>query len=453
MHRHRHRRGALYLTKAVKTASASAQVDGNGGMHAAYVHYVPAPDPSPAVYAFCAPPTARCADAATWSSVQLADDTRDVQLQLTPAGQPRLLIVARSTVYPNGKDYLYAACDSACSEPSRWSVVRVASSDGTATIDFNDEAAPQRSFALDPQGRPRFVYQDLNYGIEPDHYGAYYVQCDTDCTVAAHWQQTRISREYSAPYRYDYEIFDYPSLTFTTAGQPRVVANVIAINEDGSDAPDGLYYFACDTHCDTMAGWQRRYLFNQGSGSMPLPTSDFELDAANHPHIAMFTGGAADGGLDYQLIYLTCSGDCLQATNWKGAAVGVPVKHGQTPDIEIDHGGRPRIAYMTYNGDLGYAWCNAGCTAGESSWQSRTIETVAAMEAANPQAIPFTCDQPVWHGATPTLALDGAGNPRIAHDVLVDARCLYRDPDDPSKIYYQFERAWNGVRWHFFPQP
>ncbi len=77
------------------------------------------------MYGVCAAPVTRCADAANWTYVQLADGVRDVQLQLTPAGQPRLLIVTSSTVYANGKDYLYAACDSSCTNRNQWSVVRV----------------------------------------------------------------------------------------------------------------------------------------------------------------------------------------------------------------------------------------------------------------------------------------------------------------------------------------
>jgi hypothetical protein len=279
------------------------------------------------------------------------------------------------------------------------------------------------------------------------------VQCDTSCTNAAHWTQTRITREYSNGSRLNYEIFSYPSLTFTSAGQPRIVDTVFAINEDGSDAPDGVYYFACDAQCDNRANWQRVYLFNIGSGSWPLPTWDMELDAANNPQIAFFTGGGAEDTIDYQLIYLACSSNCLNAQRWRGTTVGLPVSHGRFPDIEIDCANHPRIAYTTYHGDLGYAWCNAACDGAASSWQTQTIETVAAMHAVHPQALPPQCDQPLWYGITPTLALDTAGNPRIAHDVVVDGRCTYHDPTDPTKTYVRYERAWSGVRWNVFPQP
>ncbi|KPV54054.1 hypothetical protein SE17_06010 [Kouleothrix aurantiaca] len=41
--------GALYLSKAIKTASASSEVDAAGGMHAAFVHFVPLADHPAAV--------------------------------------------------------------------------------------------------------------------------------------------------------------------------------------------------------------------------------------------------------------------------------------------------------------------------------------------------------------------------------------------------------------------
>ncbi|MBA3946571.1 MAG: hypothetical protein H0X37_18655 [Herpetosiphonaceae bacterium] len=58
--------------------------------------------------------------------------------------------------------------------------------------------------------------------------------------------------------------------------------------------------------------------------------------------------------------------------------------------------------------------------------------------------IPTNCDIGTWFGARPTLALDGAGNPRIGYDgewvVGNNAAC------QPAISY-------RSVRWTFFPQP
>lgn len=441
--------GSLYLTTNVESASAAAQVDANGGMHAAYVHFVSAPDPSPAVYTYCSAPATRCGEPSNWVSVALADRAIEVQLRLTTAGQPRLLITASSTIYPTGRDYWYAECNSNCANAAQWQIVRVTSTDGMAIIETTDLLAPQRSFALDPQGRPRFVYQDRNYGIEPDHIGFYYMECDSGCATASNWRETKISRAT----QYDYEIFKYPALSFTSSGQPRVLASVYALNDDGSEAPKGLYYYGCDSVCNQMANWDRIYLFNHGSGAYPLPMWDLDLDTSGNPHLALFTGGGADEGIDYQLIYFACSGNCMDVEGWRGSVLTMPLHDGQGPDIELDAANNPRIAFMQDNGDLGYAWCDQSCALMPDHWQVTTIETTEAQEADYPQALPPHCDQPLWQGLTPTLVLDSAGNPRIAHDVQVDARCTYVDPEDPNNPYIRFERVWNGVRWNYLPQP
>ena len=446
-------RGALYIDKTVKAASAASAVDASGGMHAAYRHFIPDAERPPAVYAYCPPPADQCGDPARWKTVKLADLVQEVQLALTPAGQPRLLIVATSTVHNGGKDYWYAACDAACSDSSRWSLTRVLSSYGTAIFDVNDENVPQRSFALDRLGRPRFVYMDRNYLVEPDHLSAFYAYCDSACANASSWRQTQIGREHRPQFRY--EVWSYPSLTFTSANQPRVVAEVDALNLDGTPGQRGLYYVACDAGCDQTAGWQRTFVMDVGTGSWPPRSWDIELDSNNRPRIAIFTGDwIGDNPDDHRLFYAWCNAACLTTGGWQRMSVGLPSQDGQGPDLELDGQGRPRIAYATGSGNIGHSWCNTACES-QAQWQHQVAETTAQMEQGNPQAIPPHCDQDLWKGLNPVLALDGAGNPRIAYDVSVSARCFYDDtpgnPTDPPRI--EFGRIWNGVRWSFFTQP
>ena len=111
----------------------------------------------------------------------------------------------------------------------------------------------------------------------------------------------------------------------------------------------------------------------------------------------------------------------------------------------LDAQGHPRAVWITRDGELGYAACDVACESDNGQWRITTLETAAAMEQANPQAIPYNCDGALWQGIAPTLALDSAGNPRIAYDVQVDARCYYADPNDPQNPTYHFERVWNGA--------
>jgi hypothetical protein len=426
-------------------------------MHAAYAYFTPEIEHPPAVYTYCPGPASACASPAGWASVKLLDLAREVQLALTPAGQPRLLIVTSSTVLTSGKDYYYAACDARCTEQGSWSLTLVLTTHGTDLQSISDDRNPQRSFALDPQGRPRFVYQDRNYFYaEPDHIGAYYAWCDADCADASSWQEVRVGRAIEEQFRRDYEIFDYPSLSFTPEGSPRIVARVFGFNEDGSDAPQGLYYLGCDAQCEQHDSWQRVFLLDTGSGSYPYPGWDLALTSDGRPRLALFTGGGLQpDSANYRLFYLFCDQNCLDQNEWYYNDVGLGASSGQSADLELDGQGRPRLAWIASNGDLGYAWCNQGCEGDAPQWQQRIVETEDALKQEFPQAIPPHCDTDTWEGLAPALALDGQGNPRIAYDVAVNARCYYddtpNDPTDPPTIH--FEPVWRGVHLAFFGQP
>src|SRR4030095_11512402 len=112
-----------------------------------------------------------------------------VQLELDPAGNPRLLIRRASTTYNDGYDYLYAQCDNGCTGVDGWDLVRVPGARGGANYEQQDAQQPQRSFELDPIGRPRFVYIDENTSVDPFHVGVFYTWCDVGCTDATAWQE------------------------------------------------------------------------------------------------------------------------------------------------------------------------------------------------------------------------------------------------------------------------
>ena len=102
---------------------------------------------------------------------------------------------------------------------------------------------PQRTFLPDAADRPMFLYSDPNYLVEPDHHGTFWMTCKAACTDATHWRETDIAHHAV----YDTEIFDAPALALTSDGPPRVVSRLFALSETGEDAPDGLYYLACES--------------------------------------------------------------------------------------------------------------------------------------------------------------------------------------------------------------
>lgn len=170
-----------------------------------------------------------------------------MQLRLNGDGQPRLLIRTATTVNASGHDFYYAACEQNCTTTANWSLTLVHSNSGIATVELQDDELPQRSFALDPLGRPRSLYVDRTNG----NYGTFYAFCDSDCNRADTWQQTRINRVQQTPYRDD-DVY-YPSLTFTADGRPRLVtADFFPIN----DGDSSLAYYECNANCDQTDSWQ-----------------------------------------------------------------------------------------------------------------------------------------------------------------------------------------------------
>jgi hypothetical protein len=442
-------RGAFFINPETKTGSASLKIDAQGGMHLAFADFIPTAEHPRAVYMYCPGKGAACADPGKWQSVALSDLVYEVQLALTPDGKPRMLIRTATThnTSNSGNDFYYAACDSACTTAAGWTVSYILSNDGTSTFDISDLTSPQRSFALDPQGRPRFVYQDRNYLIEPDHYGAFYAYCDANCTAHTPgnptWSQVQIAL--STPY--DAEVIEYPSLAFTKTGAPRVVGNLFALD----DPQSGLTYFTCDATCDQPTSWQRVRLWDRGS--TPEVSWDLELDSQDRPRIAFYEGDQLGDAGD-RLHYLWCdAADCLTDSNWWMMDLGLGSTVGTDADLELDAQDRPRIAYINGSLDgLGYVWCNSACQSDQAQWTYEPIETGAVLDAEFPVPRPSHCDAGFWNGLSPVMALDSAGNPRVAYDAKYDTRCWYDDANDNLPPYLQFWQLRHAVRVVIFPQ-
>ncbi|HSD84163.1 MAG TPA: hypothetical protein VLG46_09905, partial [Anaerolineae bacterium] len=436
-------RATFFVQPDIKTGSASMVVDAQGGLHLAYADYLPAADHPAAVYLYCAP-GANCADANSWNGVALADRVNEVQLALTRDGRPRLLIRAQSQTAGLDLDYFYAECDQNCTDPGQWDGTLVSSSFGTSLFDINDDTSPQRSFALDRQDRPRFIYQDRNYPIEPDHIGAFYMTCEADCANGANWTETQITHATE----FEYEVVQYPSLAFTAAGQPRVAAMIDPLGSDTA-----FFYVACDSNCDDVTQWQRVKLFERDSG--PKVSWDIEVDQNDRPRIAFYKGATLDGTGD-QLYFASCNGDnCLDAGAWQKLNLGLGSGVGKHPDLELTAQGQPRLAFIRNLGDgLGYTWCDFGCEATLANWHNTIVETATTLDNEYPVARPPHCDVGTWSSLSPVLSLDTGGHPRVAYDAVYDTRCWYDDdPNDGKPPISKWEQIWHTVRGVIFPQP
>ncbi len=410
---------AFFVDPSWKTSNASVQVDAAGGTHVAFYYYerVDGQRPTYAVYQYCA---SQCGQAGSWEGVGFGERVREVELELTPVGAPRLLITTDSTVFAGGKDYYYAACDTGCTEPAGWSFTNVASGWTSAITLENDDELAQHAFELDGQGRPRFVYRDENYRVSPSHAGLFYLACDTQCDDAAQWQETLVTTTTANSQERVY----HPALAVTADGRPRIVsAEFFPI---GSGSPS-LAYFACEAGCDVSANWQKVALMPRGGGAEP--SADIEVDVHGRPRVAFYQEAMLNSQ-GKRLFYLTCDDRCLEAGSWSAVDLGLGAFNGQEPDLELDQQGRPVIAYADWDrGGPGLAWCDASCGSA-AGWQHRLLEDRNALYRAWPVAYPPHCDGGLWNAHTPSLSLAAGGTSAIAYDATYYAHCLY--DDDPT---------------------
>jgi len=408
--------GALFLNRTKKTDSASAAVDANGGFHLAYAAYVPFVEGCPAYYAYCA---ANCGVESSWGTVSLSDRVEEVQLALTTAGHPRLLLRGKNADYDT--QFQYAACDVNCTNRANWTIADVATS--TYSPVYVNSYAGHRYFALDNLDRPRFLYRKT---IDDP----YYVYCDTACTNAANWWQYPINAAmFSDP-------ANLPTLTFTSAGQPRITA--VVMGDPGS--PDYLTYIACDTGCDNPASWTYTALMERGSGHV---SSALRFNSNGQPRL-VFNQGSINSGPAGYLWYWWCNTGCTNGANWHGSSVGGPGQ-AEDPDLALDALNRPRIAFRSNSPDdgLGYAWCDTGCESSSATWQGGLVEPSSDLDVEWPIVPPIGCSSSYWYGGyRPSLALDAAGNPRIGYV----AQHLHGGGCTVAEDY-------RAVRFAFFNQP
>ena len=429
----------LFVESTWRTSNSRVAVDSNGGKHVAFYYYEPNIEqrPTAAAYRYCA---TRCDDPASWKEIQLGSHARSVQLKLTPAGKPRLLIGADSAVYVGGRDYFYATCDADCTQAGAWAMTRIFSGRVPASNLDNDDELPQRGFALDPQGRPRFVVFDENQLAAPEHFGLFYLSCDVRCDQPAAWSETLIT----LATRYEVERVAQPALSFSQDGKPRIAtAQFFPVGS----RPAVLMYLACDDACNRTASWGRAELMPRGSGSEP--SVDIAVDGNGRPRIAFYQEALLEGR-GKRLFYLACDDACLDPARWQGVDVGLGVFNGQEPDLELDALGRPRIAYADWEkGGIGFAWCNQDCVGASGNWQHRIVEDRDALYQAWPVAYPAHCTGGLWNTLTPTLALPPSGPAQIAIDATYHARCLYdHNPSDnvpPSSEMNLITRAFRLV--------
>jgi hypothetical protein len=332
------------------------------------------------------------------------------------AGHPRLLLRLRAgTMF----SYQYWACDSNCTSAASWTSTTVAYAYARSVASGEPFS---RYFTLDPAGHPRFVYYDAGENPDDPHWGVFYAGCDSNCSSAANWTEAQVLQDSSA------QQFD---LALSTAGQVRLAY----VSYDSNNVQWYAAYAECNSGCYTAANWFTLRLVDTVSASVTeYATFSLRVDSSGHPRLALYTGTGLGGTLTPNtLYYVWCdAASCLQDQSWQVLDLNLPDTNGEDGvSLALDNQNRPRIAYhagLTTGDGLYYVHCNANCGAA-ASWQTGRVEPSAKVNTELPippyPGCPFPqCNPPIppcthsfWEtGMRPALALDPAGNPRIAYD-------------------------------------
>jgi hypothetical protein len=456
----------LFPESGLRTSSSDVAVDGAQGTHLVYVYteavYPPDPDgdrnPTSAVYRYC---KSACGKPQNWSSVTLGKAVSEVQVGLTPDGKPRLLLLERAmAAYGRADRYVYGECNANCTNAAGWQLSPIVTvpndlswhwlADPQNIEDAGREYQPRRYFALDPAGRPRFVYYHYNADIDPTDVGAYYAACDADCTAPAHWTHTRITEVADWSGVPEWEVLERPVLVFAPDGAPRLLAALLPL---GILRFPGLYYIACDAACDQGGNWHKVQV---GNGDDVSSDWDMALDPAGRPYLVL-----ASWWQDV-LRFAWCDTNCLETTNWQ-VAQG-PDLEVDSPDLEMDAQGKPRLAYHTTEYDesgnnedhsLYYLWCNSSCRSTGAQWQQARVETSEHLRAEWTASLPPACAEGEWYQLAPALASGPANSVHVAVDVGFVAPCQYDAATgawEPGEEY-TYTTVWRAARTVVFPAP
>lgn len=433
-------RNGFFVLDDWLTYNAASAIDAKGGMHLAFYAsdegHQGEPRNQAAYYTYCGAGTAACADPSAWSAlVQIDTLVNEVQVAATSDGRPRLLIRRNGS---RGYEYDYWACEQGCTDGQSWSGLLVTEAAG---VEQSNTRFPQRSFALDSQGRPRFVWSN-GWGNRRSH-GLYYAWCDAaDCAQPDTWQHlvlaTRDDKTTTA---------DYASLVFN-GDKPRLVTRI-----NYSGLPVETRYYECDRDCSYRYDWD--YSVLRHPEGKQWANWDLALDANGKPRVALYEPAGVDITVGGRLFYAWCDTNCHSA-DAPFQMAQVAGGEGQSVDLAFDANGRAHMVYDAgQRGILGELWCDASCTSADA-WQRRILETSEQLTQELAPASPLTCDQQerVWFDAIPQVAFDAQGKLVVAYDATNYARCYTVDPADPTHpVYSEVKRIWWAVRLSQFAQP
>ena len=394
------RRFFLPTDEPTNTSAPTLLLDDQGGLHAVYPAYVG----GDAFYAFC---PAGCTGPDDMSVVRLPTDgtVGNAMIALDREGRPQLLLSTYLQVY-------YATCSGDCTDPGAWTT--------TAILDHQgDREVTGQAFALDPEGRPRFLMHTYVafLGIGQEAPETHWVTCDADCHEPAQWSAHLVADQI------------WQSSHVRIDDQGRVRLATVATIEGTDDAPsqDAGAYAECDAGCEDGDEWIATGLAPAYSSQTDAVTIDPAIALAltddGRPRVALLS---QDDAGNRNLVYMACDEACATSP-WQGVIISDSEHIGAGLDLELDADGHPRLAY-TIDYNIGVAYCDQEpCHADLPTWDLAEGELGSDMPPD--EIFPYpNCDVAAWFLHSPSLVLTPEGRPRVGYQ----ARDISGGWDNPN---------------------
>lgn len=370
------------------TAAPVLEVDTVGNTHLVYPAYAG----GNAFYGFCAAGT--CKDGDDVAMVQFATEgaVGDAMLALTRDGKPRVLLATSQQVY-------FGSCDARCSDEASWSFGPI--------MKLDELAVTGEAFALDPQGKPRFLvhgYRNQFYPLTPRRAETLLAACDSNCNQAVSWTSSKIA---------DKEIWQGSSLRYDARGGAHVATFVYAYGENAGPAISA--YLSCASNCSAEGSFKGiGFLAPYESSTEAVgmnPAISLALTKSGAPRIAQIVK-TPEG--KKRIAYFACDTSCQSDAGWTGGGIFEADAIHAGIDLALDADDRPRIAH-TMNYDIVLTYCDeATCTGENSSWESTYVEKGAEIPADD-IFLEWNCTIGSWFLHSPSIALASDGKPRVGY--------------------------------------
>ncbi|MBX3215021.1 MAG: hypothetical protein KF850_23505 [Labilithrix sp.] len=385
------------------TSAPTIEIDPRGGIHSVYPAYAG----GGAYYAYC---PSDCAGAEAVKVVRFDTDgtVGNAMLALDANGKPQVLLSAYADVY-------YASCADDCTTPAGWTTTSIVTHGG-------DKEVTGEAFALDAQGRPRFLMHTyvayLGIGQKPPK--TEWVACDADCNAAGSWTANVIGED----------IFERATLRFDAKGNAHVAAVAHLAGEDGSPVLMGAYQL-CAGDCAEPESWSGPGFAEAYASELEAisikPQISLALTKAGQPRVLFL---AKDDAGAKKMMYLECDDGCTAGDPWGAVVISGEESLSSGFDLALDQNDHPRVAFaLSYN--IGIAYCNdPSCVTEGANWDLSVVERGSDMPPDTLFLEP-NCTVGAWFLHDPSIALTATGQPRVGYQAR-DISGGWKNPD-PTK--------------------